>query len=116
MGIDRKGATFISQENVVPPPPICNRTATGWKAPEASCQCERWPGWLAQHAHSKAEIVDGAEVTDVESNEKEVKKGDRVLYWQMGKEKKKWWYNGCISDLVKVTFPNGNQKVIVGIN
>ena len=116
MGFSRKGAAFKSQDNVVPPPHICNRTATGWKAPEASCQCERWPGWLAHHAHSKAQIVDGAEIIDVERNVREVKKGDKVLYWQMGKEKKKWWYDGVIADLVKVTFPSGQQKVLLGMN
>ena len=95
-------------------PKICNRVATEWKKVDQPCECSLWPAWLKSHMGTK--VKRGGGCFDVKGKYRELMENDKVCFWRQGKDKKRWWYDGIVAEVVTVIFPTGQVRVIVGIN
>ena len=41
---------------------------------------------------------------------------DKALFWRIGAEKKRWWFDGTVLDVLSVVCPTGATATIVGIS
>ena len=112
--VDRNAVTFQSSASCMPMPEICNRVATSWKERDGPCQCHLWPAWQAKYMGTKCRL--GGVCTDVDGRTKELSRFEKVCYWRQGQERKRWWYDGVVSEVLTVRCPSGQVKVIVGVN
>jgi hypothetical protein len=113
--LDRSRAKFVSA--IVPPPPICNRVAVGWKEPCQACHCEDWPQFISQNLRKQDNVVVIEECIDADGVLGRPSADMTCQYWRpSGSKGGKWWYNGKANALYRVRYPTGVTKNIVSLN